>query len=122
MLMENKVKVNILAVNNVSKTVSFNGYEFDVYSDTWVLNKNKELRVNFITEFEQAIQEDIRSTLVYFAETKSAYHAFNVCLAIKNYYDKTGRGIIDERGLLKYKSIYSKKNEEYRLGVLRVFI
>jgi len=122
MRMENKVKVNSLSVSNVSKSVSFNGYEFDIDSDVWVLNKNKDLRVDFIAEFNPSIQEDIRATLVYFAENKSAYHAFNVCLAIKNYYDKTGRRVIDETGLLAYKSIYSKKSEEYRLGVLRVFL
>jgi len=120
--MENNVKVNSLSVNNVSKSVSFNGYEFDIESDTWVLNKNKELQVKFIEKFDPLIQDDIRSTLVYFAENKSSYHAFNMCLAIKNYYDKTDRRVIDEAGLLAYKSIYSKKNEEYRLGVLRVFL
>ena len=120
--MDDNVKVNSLSVNNVSKSVSFNGYEFDIYSDVWKLNKNKELRVGFISEFSQGIQEDIRSTLVYFAENKSSYHASNVCLAIKSYYDKTGRTVVDEAGLLVYKSIYSKKSEEYRLGVLRVFL
>lgn len=116
------MKVNALSVSNVSKSVSFNGYEFDMDSDVWELNKNKALNVDFIAEFDPTIQEDVRSTLVYFAESKSAYHAFNVCLAIKNYYDKTGRRVIDETGLLVYKSIYSKKSEEYRLGVLRVFL
>jgi len=116
------MKANPLPVNNVSKSISFNGHEFDIYSATWKLNKNKELEVSFIYEFDSSIQEDIRATLVYFAEHRSAYHAFNVCLAIKNYYDKTGKRNIDETGLLKYNSIYSKKSEEYRIGVLRVFL
>lgn len=120
--MDNIVKVKPLSVSNISKSISFNGYEFDIESDVWVLNRNKELNVAFISEFDSSIQEDIRSTLVYFAENKSAYHAFNVCLAIKNYYDKTGGRSFDEVGLLAYKSIYSKKSEEYRLGVLRVFL
>jgi len=53
------VKVNSLSVDNVSKTASFNGYEFDMYSDAWELNKNKALRVDFIAEFDRTIQEDI---------------------------------------------------------------
>jgi len=120
--MNNKVQAVSSAVKNVSKTVSFNGCEFDTESDTWVLNKNKDLQVKFIEEFDSLIQDDIRSALVYFAENKSGDHAYNVCNAIKNYYVKTGRRVIDEVGLLAYKSIYSKKNEEYRLGVLRVFL
>ncbi|MET0074043.1 MAG: site-specific integrase [Candidatus Thiodiazotropha lotti] len=120
--MDNIAKVKSLSVSNISKSISFNGYEFDIESDLWALNRNKELNVDFITEFDPSIQEDIRSTLVYFAESKSGDHAYNVCNAIKNYYAKTGRRVIDESGLLAYKSIYSKKSEEYRLGLLRVFL
>lgn len=120
--MDNKAIDKFVSVSNVSKSMSFNGYEFDIESDLWVLNRNKELNVDFIAEFDSSIQEDIRSTLVYFAENKSGDHAYNLCCAIKNYYVKTGRRVIDEVGLLAYKSMYSKKSEEYRLGVLRVFI
>jgi len=106
----------------VSKSVSFDGYEFDSYSDKWQLNKNRCLNVSFIVEFDSLVQSDIRETLVYFAETKAADHAFNVCLAIKNYHDKTGYKVINEEGLITYKALYSNKNEEYRVGVLRVFL
>ncbi|NOV29227.1 site-specific integrase [Methylomonas sp. ZR1] len=106
----------------VSKSVSFDGYEFDIYSDKWQLNINKYLNVSFIVEFDDLIQNDIRETLVYFAETKSASHAVNVCLAIKNYYDKTSFRVINEKGLLTYKALYSSKSQEHRLGVLRVFL
>lgn len=106
----------------VSKSVSFEGYEFDSYSDKWQLNKNRYLNVSFIVEFDSQVQGDIRETLVYFAETKAADHAFNVCLAIKNYHDKTGYKVINEEGLLTYKVLYSNKSEEYRVGVLRVFL
>lgn len=116
------MKVNSLKSLKVGKSVSFNGYEFDIYSDIWQLNINKYLNVRFVVEFDPLIQDEIRDTLVYFAETKSAYHAFNVCLAIKNYFDKTGFRVINEQGLLTYKSIYSDRSEEYRLGVLRVFL
>jgi len=122
MTMINSAKLSTPTVRNVSKHISFNGYEFDIESDFWVLNKNRGINVDFINNFDLPIQEDLRSTLCYFAEFKSAYHTFNVCLAIKNYLDKTGRKTIDELGLLTYKSFYSKKNEEYRLGVLRVFL
>lgn len=116
----------MLAINSqltkVSKTKSFNGYEFDIYSDFWQLDKNNLMSVEFINNFSPLIQDDIRDTLVYFAETNSSYHACNMCRAIKNYYDTTEIKLINELGLLKFKSVYSKKNEEYRLGALRVFL
>lgn len=109
-------------LTKVTKLKSFRGYEFDLNEDSWQLDKNKELKVDFINSFNPKIQEDIRNTLAYFAETKSAYHAVNMGIAIKSYFDKTQTNLINEYGLLKYKSIYSNKSEEYRLGTLRVFL
>lgn len=109
-------------VTKVSKTKSFNGYEFDIYSDSWQLDKNNLMRIEFINNFNALIQDDIRDTLVYFAETCASSHACNMSRAIKNYYDKTESKLITELGLLKFKSVYSNKNEEYRLGALRVFL
>lgn len=109
-------------VTKISKSKSFNGYEFDLNSNIWQLDKNKQLDTFFISKFHHEIQDDLIGTLAYFAETKSAYHAVNMAVSLKSYYDKTQNNLIDEKGLLKYKSIYSRKNEEHRLGTLRVFL
>ncbi|OOZ39823.1 hypothetical protein BOW53_10210 [Solemya pervernicosa gill symbiont] len=119
--MDNIVNRNALSVSNVSKSVSFNGYEFDMYSDVWKLNKDREIRVGFVAEFESSIQEDIRATLVYFAENKSVGHVANVCREIKGYVDNGFRTITQE-GVLAYKSKFSSKRDEYRVAVLRVFL
>lgn len=105
---------------NITKSVSFHGYEFDTESDVWTLSKEKTIYVNFITDFDTSIQEDIRATLIYFSEQKSADHTYNVCFAIKDYL-RTTQTKINELGLLTYKSFFSKK-DEYRVGILRVFL
>jgi integrase len=109
-------------LTKVTKLKSFRGYEFDIGSDFWQLDKNTSLNLDFIRMFDLRIQSDLRETLAYFAETKSPYHSENMRKAIKSYLDKTQTNLINEHGLLKYKSIYSKKSEEYRLGTLRVFL
>jgi len=119
--MDNKMKIQALSVNNISKSVSFNGYEFDIYSDVWKLNRNKELRVDFIASFDQRIQEDIRSTLVYFAENKSGAHAANVCREIKAYLNN-GFKTFTQEGVIAFKANFSLKRDEYRVAVLRVFL
>ncbi|WP_157819294.1 site-specific integrase [Mariprofundus aestuarium] len=115
------MKVNALSVNNVSKSVSFNGYEFDICSDVWKLNINVEINVSFIDEFSLEIQDDLRATLAYFAENKSVGHTANVCREIKGYL-KNGFKTITQEGVISYKSKFLAKKDEYRLGVLRVFL
>lgn len=113
---------NYQLVSKTSLTKSFNGYEFDVNSDVWTLDKNKELQTDFIKNFDINIQHQIIATLAYYAETRSSYHAVNMAVAIKSYYDRTQINQINELGLLKYKSIFSDKKDEHRLGILRVFL
>lgn len=105
---------------NITASVSFHGYEFDIESDIWVLSKERKINVNFINDFDASIQNDIRATLVYFAEQKSDAHTYSVCFAIKNYL-RTKQIHINELGLLTYKSLFSKK-DEYRVAVFRVFL
>lgn len=52
--MNNIAKTKPVLVSNISKSISFNRYEFDIEFDVWVLNKNKELNVDFIDEFDSS--------------------------------------------------------------------
>jgi len=104
----------------VTKSVSFHGYEFDTEADTWVLSKERSINIDFITSFDSSVQDDIRGTLSYFAEHKSAAHTGNVHREIKAYLT-THETTITEQGLLTFKSSFTKK-DEYRVGVLRVFL
>lgn len=112
--------VDLESTGKVSKSVSFHGYEFDTETDKWTLSKERSLKTDFIGSFAPSIQEDIRGTLIFFAEHKSAAHTQNVHREIKAYL-ATGETTITEYGLLKFKSGLAKK-DEYRVGVLRVFL
>lgn len=110
----------LVTIGKVTKSVSFHGCEFDTEADIWVLSKDRTININFITSFAPSIQEDIRGTLSYFAEHKSASHTANVHREIKAYLT-TGEIAITELGLLTFKSGFTKK-DEYRVAVLRVFL
>lgn len=112
--------LGLVTAGKITKSVSFNGYEFDTEADFWVLSKDTKININFIASFSPLIQEYIRGTLSYFAEHKSAGHTSNVHREIKAYL-KTGENIITELGLLTFKSGFVKNNE-YRVAVLRVFL
>lgn len=103
------------------KCESFYGFEFNKDWDYWDLRKGCSLNVSFIEEFDENIQDDIRRTLVYFAENKSWGHTSNVCREIGDYV-KNGFRTISEQGLLAFKSKYLNKRDEFRVGVLRVFL
>jgi len=115
------MKANPLPVHNVSKSISFNGYEFDIYSDVWELSKNQTFTVAFLAKFDSSIQEDIRATLTYFAENKSADHTANICREIKGYITN-GFTTITQEGVISFKSKYPEKKNEYRVAILRVFL
>jgi integrase len=112
--------LGLATTGKVTKNVSFHGYEFDTEADMWILSKDRTININFTTSFAPSIQEDIRSTLCYFAEHKSAAHTANVNREIKAYLT-TGETAITEYGLLTFKSGFAKEHE-YRVGVLRVFL
>jgi integrase len=113
-------KLGLATTGKVTKSVSFHGYEFDTEADMWGLSKSTSINIDFITLFTPLIQEDIRGTMSYFAEHRSAAHTANVLREIKAYLT-TGETAITELGLLKFKSGFVKK-DEYRVGVLRVFL
>ena len=60
--------------SKVTASMSHNGFEFDYLSDTWILNRDVTVLVEFLDSFIQPLQEDIRETLVFYAETSSANH------------------------------------------------
>jgi integrase len=113
--------LNIPTTGKVCKNTSFHGVEFDTEEDKWTLSKNHSINTSFISSLSSSIQEDIRSTLCYFAEHKSSSHASGVCYLIKSYFKSTNETVITENGLLTFKSGFTKKNEN-QVGVLRIFL
>ncbi len=111
----------IKGFGHISKTTSFNGYEFDTEADRWSLNKDVNFSLSFLSDFDKAIQDDVRGALVYFAEQKSAGYTQSIVKCIKKYQEETEQLSFSEQGLLKWKSILGKKREP-DLGKLRSFL
>ncbi|WP_338454651.1 site-specific integrase [uncultured Alteromonas sp.] len=107
-------------IKNVSRHISMNGYEFDIFSERWVLDRNRTITLGFLTSLPTEVAFSIRMTLCFFAETSSSHHTVNLQIAIENYFRVTGEISVSESGLLNYKSHYADKS--YRVGVLRVFL
>ncbi|MFA0521450.1 site-specific integrase, partial [Vibrio sp. 10N.222.55.E8] len=64
--------------SKVTTSVSHNGFEFDYLSSRWTLNRDVTVSVEFLNLFSQPLQDDIRETLVFYAETSSANHTSNI--------------------------------------------
>lgn len=55
-------------LEDISKTSSFNGYEFDIYDKRWILNREVIVRVEIaLSGYDANVVEKIRGALVYFA-------------------------------------------------------
>lgn len=117
----NNYNKNLSNTGNLTKTISFDGYEFDIESDNWRLNKDNKFSVEYINKFDKSIQDDIRSTLVYFAEQKSAGYAVHCSKIVLKYQRETEELLFSELGLLSFKSILGTKREN-SLAILRTFL
>lgn len=118
--MDNLIQSLELANGKVTKSLSFDGYEFDTEADSWVLNKNKVINTACIASYSSSVQDNIRSTLTYYAEQKSAAYVDVIQKELKAYL-ATGETEFTELGLLAFKSLMGKKNER-RIATLRTYL
>ena len=105
----------------VTLAISHNGFEFDYQQNKWVLNRNVTIDLNFLTQFNVALAEDVRETLVYFAENSSAHHTSNLSKRLKLYLELSRGNDFSELNFLAVKGALPKK-DEYKLSVVRGFI
>lgn len=106
--MNNLIQSLEFSTGKVTKSISFNGYEFDTEADSWILNKNNVINTACIASYSTSIQEDIRSTLTYYAEQKSAGYVNGIQRELQAYL-ATGETKFTEFGLLAFKSHLGKK-------------
>src|SRR5690554_5045003 len=71
--------------SNITLAVSYRGFEFDTLENEWTLNRNITVDLRFLDDFNEAVAEDIRETLLYFAENYSAPHVRNLIDNLKVY-------------------------------------
>ncbi|EJF4093081.1 site-specific integrase [Vibrio parahaemolyticus] len=101
--------------------MSHNGFEFDYLSDEWTLNRNVTVQVDFLGSFVQPLQEDIRESLVYFAEHNSAKYVQNLINMLKVYLRESECDDFSEIGFLSFKNKMSKPHQ-YKVAYVRGFM
>ncbi|MFA0062065.1 site-specific integrase [Vibrio cyclitrophicus] len=107
--------------SKVTASMSHNGFEFDYLSDTWILNRDVTVLVEFLDSFIQPLQEDIRETLVFYAETLSADHTNNIVKSLRLYQYLTGESDLTEMGFASFKNKVPKK-DWYKVSIVRGMI
>ncbi|TOK18423.1 integrase [Vibrio parahaemolyticus] len=107
--------------SKVTTSLSHNGFEFDYLSDRWTLNRNVTVQVGFLDSFLQPLQEDIRDTLVFYAETSSANHTSNIAKTLRFYQEVTGENDLSEQGFASFKNKLPKK-DWYKVSIVRGMI
>lgn len=115
------VNFDLATDSKVTTCISFNGFEFDYLSDRWTLNRNVTILVNFLGSFVLPLQEDIRETLVFYAETSSADHTSNIVKSLKLYQTITGQNDLTEQGFASFKNKLPKK-DWYKVSIVRGMI
>ncbi|WP_017047122.1 site-specific integrase [Vibrio anguillarum] len=110
-------------LKEVSKTTSFNGYQFDIYDKYWRLNREVKVRVEVaLAGYDSNVREEIREALVYFAENKSASYTEKMCEHLIRYSKVTKQCVFNEIGLLAFKQAFPDKNDHDKPSTLRAFI
>lgn len=104
--------------SSVTISISLNGFEFDYLDDRWVLNRNVTVNTAFLSLFKKPLADDLRSLLVYFAETTSPHYVKNITDNLKLYLKLTNKNEFSESGLISFKNLLGE-NSEYKLAVLR---
>lgn len=107
--------------SRVTVTVSHRGFEFDYLDDSWQLDRNIKLNTRFLNDFDNSCVDDIRETLVYFAENYSAHHASNLAKQLLLFMKESGATSFTESAILTHKSKLGT-NKEYKLSVVRGFL
>ena len=115
------VNFDLATDSKVTTCISFNGFEFDCLSDRWTLNRNVTVLVDFLDSFVLPLQEDIRETLVFYAETSSAKHTQNIAVHLKLYQTITGQNDLTEQGFASFKNKLPKK-DWYKVSIVRGMI
>lgn len=101
--------------------ISLAGFQFNYLENTWVLNRSTVIHLDFLSQFNNSLADDIREAFLYYAENYAAKTAEKYTYTLRNYLKITEVREFSELGLLTFKGFYPKKNED-RVSSIRTFI
>lgn len=96
------------------------GYEFDLYSNHWILDGSVSFTLDFLTIFDEKTRLGLRLTLGRYAEELSASTTQSLITALKQYKSASGETNVNVKGLSKWRSMLSGE-EEARMGRIKSF-
>lgn len=102
--------------------ISFKGYEFELNDNFWTLDINVTLNMITLRSLRQDVLIDVLLTLSHFARYSSSFHTANMKKYIDKYIEIVGEDNFSIQGVLNFKNHFNNKKEEYKLGMLRVFL
>jgi len=107
--------------SKVSLSIARSGFEFNYNARSWQLNRNYKINVQFLSKFDVGLKEDIRETLVYFAEMYSAAYVSSYVDNLRFYLKQTDASTFSVDALVLLKNKISK-NQQPKIASLRTFI
>lgn len=102
--------------------ISFKGYEFELNDNFWTLDINVTLNMTTLKSLRQDVLIDVLLTLSHFARYSSSFHTANMKKYIDKYIEIVGEDNFSIQGIFNFKNHFNNKKEEYKLGMLRVFL
>lgn len=92
------------------------GYQFDVYSDLWMLTKDEKLSLMFLhqSNLPYEIQCGFRLTLARYAEELSAGHTKNMLYTFKHLIESTKTTSIDSTAFINWNSHLQEPQKCYK--------
>lgn len=100
---------------------SLRGYEFNYFSKAWKLDRNHTAYVNFLDALEDNIREDIRKTLVYYAQNYSSGYTALLSWTLSDYFSFVDSKTFHEKDLIFFKSMMGYKKRS-KIAMIRIFV
>lgn len=99
---------------------SKDGYQFDVSSSHWTLNKDVTISLNFPSALESKTEEGFRAALRRYAEEASARHTENMATRFKRFLRDSGASRVTAKDLLNWRAMLGE--DQWQLGGLKGFL
>lgn len=110
-----------LVIPNVEIRTSKGGYEYDLYSDSWKIDRDSLINLNWINNLEEPIDASARNVMDFYARNLSAAHTYSISSRMTHMINAMNSRKITTDLLISYRSSLDKQHEWY-LGTIRGFL
>ena len=102
--------------------VSRDNHEFDVWSDTWTLNKEVTIELEDVLDLlEMSLHEPYRMMMKYYAENYAPWYCFNIHIRTRKFLEDMDAEGFSTKALRNYRTQLGRE-KEWMLGGIRAFL